>query len=69
MLDCEVENDFGAALQAGVNVAVNEKVGVFVDAKKAFLTTQAVGTFNGLEAVADVVMDPLVVSAGASVSF
>lgn len=69
MQNVEVENDFGAALQAGVNVSVNEKVGMFVDVKKAFLTTQAVGTVFGQDAVADVVMDPLVVSAGASVTF
>ena len=65
----EVENDLGASLQAGVNFAMNDRYGVYVDVKKAFLTTQATGTFNGLDAVADVVMDPLVVSAGASLSF
>ena len=65
----EVENDIGAALQAGVNISMNDRYGVYVDVKKAFLTTQATGTFNGFDAVADVVMDPLVVSAGATLSF
>jgi len=69
MQNVEVENDFGAALQAGVNVSVTEKVGVFVDVKQAYLTTRATGTFNGFDAVADVVMDPLVISAGASLTF
>ena len=67
--DVEVENDLGAALQAGVNIAVNERVGVFLDVKKAFLTTKATGTFGGADAVAEVVMDPLVISAGASLNF
>ena len=65
----EVENDLGAALQAGVNISVTDRYGVYFDVKKAFLTTQATGTFNGFDAVADVVMDPLVISAGASLSF
>ena len=69
MLDCEVENDFGTALQAGVNIGVTEKFGVYVDVKKAFLTTQATGTVFGQETVADVVLDPFVISAGASFSF
>lgn len=69
MRDCEVENDFGTALQAGVNFSMNNNVGVYVDVKKAFLTTRAAGTVNGFAAVADVVMDPLVISAGASFSF
>lgn len=65
----EVENDLGAALQAGVNISVTERYGVYLDVKKAFLTTKATGTFNGLDAVAEVVMDPLVISAGGTISF
>lgn len=67
--DVEVENDLGAALQAGVNIGVNDRIGVFFDVKKAFLTTKATGTFGGADAVAEVVMDPLVISAGASLTF
>ena len=67
--DVEVENDLGAALQAGVNIGINDRVGVYLDVKQAFLTTKATGTFAGADAVAEVVMDPLVISAGATLSF
>lgn len=67
--DVEVDNDLGPVVEAGADIMFNERFGLFLDVKKAFLRTQARGTFGGAPVVSDFKMDPLVVSAGGVIRF
>lgn len=65
----DVDNNFGLALQAGFDVMMGDRWGVFFDVKKLFLGTEARGTIGGAPVRADVTLDPLLVHAGLSVRF
>lgn len=67
--DVEVDNDLGPVIEAGADVMFSERYGMFVDVKKAFLRTEARGTFGGAPVVSGFKMDPLVVSFGGVVRF
>lgn len=64
MQGLKVRNTLGPMLQAGVDVMLDDRWGVFVDVKKAFLTTVATGTLGGAQAKARVTLDPLVIHSG-----
>lgn len=64
-----VKPAIGAVFQVGADYWVNEKWGVYVDAKKAYLRTKSTGSLGGTPISADVKMDPLVISAGLTVRF
>lgn len=68
----EVDNKFGAALQAGVQYDITSGLGVFLDFKKFYVKTQANGTvpaMGGAPAPADVTLDPAVVQVGVVLHF
>ena len=65
----DVKNAFGAVLQAGVDVPLNKRWGIFLDVKKIFLKTTATGTVGPAPASASVQLDPTLVHAGLSYSF
>lgn len=65
--DLEVENDFGFAFEAGVDFPVNDRIGLFLDAKKALLRPRATGTFMGAPVVGQTRLDPWALTAGVSV--
>ena len=67
--DVEVDNDLGPVVEAGADIMFGERYGMFVDVKKAFLRTEARGTFGGAPVVSGFKMDPLVVSFGGVVRF
>ena len=67
--DVEIDNDLAPALEAGVDIMLNDRYGIFLDAKKAFLRTEARGTFGGAPVVGDVRLDPWALSAGAVFRF
>ena len=67
--DVEVDNDLGPVIEAGADIMLSERYGLFVDVKKAFLRTQARGTFGGAPVVSDFKMDPLAVSVGGVIRF
>jgi hypothetical protein len=56
-------------VQGGFEVPVGRVLALFVDAKKAFLRTDAVGTLNAAPIRARLRMDPLVLHAGAALRF
>lgn len=67
--DVEIDNDLSPALEAGADFMLTERFGIFVDAKKAFLRTQARGTFGGNPVVGNVRLDPWALSAGGTFRF
>lgn len=67
--DVEIDDDLSAALEVGTDIMFNERYGIFLDAKKAFLRTEARGTFSGAPVVGQVRLDPWAFSAGATIRF
>jgi outer membrane protein len=65
----EVDNTVGLAFQAGADLALNEKWGLFIDYKKAFLQTESRGSLGGAPVVADTQVDPSVLHGGLSFRF
>jgi len=64
--DLAIRSSFGAVLQAGVDVALTDNVGAFVDVKRYFVSTLATGSLGGAPVAAQTKVDPWVVSAGIS---
>jgi outer membrane protein len=67
--DVEVDNDIGPVIEAGADIMLTGRYGLSIDVKKAFLRTEARGTFNGAPVVSGFKMDPLVVSVGGVIRF
>ena len=67
--DLEVSEDLGWAFEAGVDFPVTQKMGMFIDLKKALLRPQATGTFNGLPVVGETKLDPWALTTGVSFTF
>jgi outer membrane protein len=67
--DVEIDDDLSPAVEAGTDIMFNERYGIFLDAKKAFLRTEARGTFGGAPVVGQVKLDPWALSAGGTVRF
>lgn len=65
--DLKIDDGFGAALQAGVDVATHDRWMVNLDAKKVFFETDAVDSGNGLKT--KVTLNPWVLSAGVGYRF
>ncbi len=64
-----IANDLAPALEGGTDLMVNDRFGIFLDVKKAFLRTTARGTFGGAPVVGKVRLDPLALSAGIAYHF
>lgn len=64
-----VKNAFGGVLQAGVDLPVDRRWGLFLDLKKIYLKTTVTGTVGGAGTEASVRLDPLLVHAGVSYRF
>ncbi len=67
--DVEIDDDLSVALEVGTDIMFNQRYGIFLDAKKAFLRTEARGTFSGAPVVGQVRLDPWAFSAGATFRF
>jgi outer membrane protein len=67
--DVEIDDDLSPAVEAGTDIMFNPRYGIFLEAKKAFLRTEARGTFGGAPVVGQVKLDPWVFSAGATFRF
>jgi len=65
--DLDIDNGFGFALQAGVDVAVSGPWSANLDVKKVFFETDATDNRNGVKS--KVKLDPWVVSAGFGYKF
>jgi outer membrane protein len=64
-----IANDLAPALEGGTDIMIGRRVGIFVDAKKAFLRTTATGTFGGAPVVGKVRLDPWAFTGGITVHF
>jgi outer membrane protein len=62
-----IDDGFGAALQAGVNIAMRDQWTINLDAKKVFFETDAVDRTNGIKT--KVTLNPWVLSAGVGYRF
>lgn len=62
-----VNNGFGAALQGGADIAVNDRANINIDVKKIFFSTDA--SINAGALKSRVKLDPWVLSAGVGVKF
>ncbi|RAK50740.1 OmpW/AlkL family protein [Phenylobacterium deserti] len=65
----KAESSVGPMVQVGADFMLNERWGLFVDLKKAYVSTVAKGTLGGAPVRADVTIDPLVANAGVSYRF
>jgi outer membrane protein len=66
----DFENDFGFALQAGVDIAISDKWVFNVDVKKIFVNADATVVVNGVGTIkADVELDPWVFGVGFGYAF
>lgn len=63
----KVDDGFGYALQAGVDVALRDRWSANLDAKKVFFETDATDRFNGLKSKVE--LDPWILSAGLGYRF
>ncbi len=63
-LNVDFEDSFGFALQAGVDVMIDEHWGINFDVKKLFLNTDVTITGPGVNIQADVDIDPWIVGGG-----
>jgi outer membrane protein len=62
--DLKVDNDLGWAIEAGTDLMVSSRWGMFVDIKKAALRPRATGTFNGVPVVGRTRLDPWAFTGG-----
>ena len=62
-------SDVGPAIGGGVDLMLNDKWGLFVDAKKAWVSTKSTGNLGPNPVVANVDVDPMVYNAGLAYHF
>lgn len=62
--DLKVDDSVGPALQAGADVMITPKIGVHFSVAKAFMNTDARGSFMTLPVTAKITLDPLIVQSG-----
>lgn len=65
----EIDNDIGPAFEVGADIMLTKKHGLFVEVKKAFLRTDARGTFMGAPVDARAKLDPWAFSIGGVIRF
>jgi outer membrane protein len=67
--DLEVGNDLALAFEAGTDLMITSRWGLFVDVKKALLRPVSTGTFMGAPVVGKTRLDPWAFSGGAVLRF
>jgi outer membrane protein len=68
----KIDNAFGTALEAGVDIPLGKSWGLFLDVRKVFVKTSASGSIPGLGGTAakvDLDLNPLIVHSGVSYRF
>lgn len=65
----KVNDAFGAVLQAGVELAVSDRFGVYFEAKKGFWDANASGDLGPAHITAVAKLDPLILTAGGFLRF
>jgi outer membrane protein len=69
MTELKAKSAVGTAIQAGADIMVSDRVGVFVDVKKAWVGTIATGWLGPAPVRAKVNVDPLVTNFGVTYKF
>jgi outer membrane protein len=69
MTNLKAKSAVGTALQVGADVMINDRVGVFLDVKKAWVGTIATGTMGPAPVRAKVNVDPIVTNFGVTYHF
>ena len=67
--DLKVHNDLGPAFEAGTDIMINNRWGIFADVKKALLRPTAYGSYAGMAVVGKTRLDPWAFSGGAAFHF
>ena len=67
--DVEISDAWGPVLQAGIEVDVSDRFGVYFDAKKAWWSADASGFLGPAFIEAEAELDPVILSAGVLVRF
>jgi outer membrane protein len=68
----DAKNGWGSALQAGLNVPLSQRFGLFVDVKKVFVKTTATGFLpadGGAPVKAETTLNPVLIHLGVSARF
>lgn len=65
----KIDDAVGPVVQAGIEVPVGAKFGLFFDAKKAFYKTDASASLGPVAITAKPKLDPLILTAGATIRF
>ena len=61
-----IDNDLAPAFEAGVDMPFTDRMGLFLDAKKALLRPRSTGTFQGLAVEGQTRLDPWALTVGVS---
>lgn len=69
MTNLQVRSAWGFVGQVGADYMINQHFGVFVDFKKAYLRTSAIGGLGAVPISADVKLDPYILSGGLTYRF
>ena len=64
--DLHIDNDLAPAFEAGVDLPFTDRLGLFLDAKKALLRPRSTGTFMGLSVEGQTRLDPWALTVGVS---
>jgi outer membrane protein len=67
--DMTVASAWGPVLQAGIDFHLSEQVGLFVDVKRFWISTEASGTMGPTAITADATVNPWVFSTGVGIRF
>jgi outer membrane protein W len=67
--DVKISDAHGPVLQAGVELDLSERFGIYADAKKAFWSAEASGFLGPLFIEAEAELDPVILSVGGVIRF
>jgi outer membrane protein W len=67
--DLKIKDANGPVIQAGVDVDISDRFGIYFDAKKAFWSAKASGFLGPAHVTAEAELDPVILSGGALIRF
>jgi outer membrane protein len=67
--DFHVKDTSGLALQAGADLKITRRIGLYIDLKKLFYTARASGEIEGTPVTSSARLDPVIIQGGVSLAF
>ena len=67
--DVKISDSHGPVIQAGVEVDLSDRFGIYADAKKAFWSADASGFLGPLHITAEAELDPVILQVGGVIRF